>query len=425
MLFLLQMTYLLIANADEQRNSTDEPQKRLPYRDPRIEENTMSGERVWKSMYKVKEMSRGPASRKLSQKHSNSQPPVQKLKHGQLDVFHPFSNIHGINETTNIDRATIARLHNQAQDGSVDSSYFLGLIYLYGLHFSESNAMKASKWFKDAAEQGHSEAQCALGLLLYDGIGGVGKDRKTAMRWFYQCASSESEAFHGHWLLGRALYEGLTFEDIGVQTKDAMSVLKILPGKFEGAQDPPSAFILAAYLFQKAENVHQAIHYLAIMFEYGLVPNDFPGMAIPPVSKNTIVGNDLSSFYSQNFEKAAELYKKASRMGSIESLYNLALMYTYGRGVPLNYARAVDLFRQATFWKHAPSMHYLGKFALKGWGRPNEKPNVEDAMSWLTQCIHHSITEERKHICEEDLSELEQLIDKAESNRASVLKHLE
>jgi len=416
------MTYFLIGNASEQ--STDEPQKRLPYRDPRIEENIMSGERVWKSMNKVKEMSRGPASRKLSQKHSNYQPPVQKSRHRQLDVFHPFSNTHGINQKTVIDRATIARLHNQAQDGSVDSSYFLGLIYLYGLHFSESNAMKASRWFKDAAEQGHSEAQCALGLLLYDGIGAVGKDRKTAMRWFYQCASSESESFHGHWLLGRALYEGLTFEDIGVKTKDAMSVLKILSGQFEGAQDPPSAFILAAHLFQKAENVHQAIHYLAIMFEYGLLPKDFPRMDIPG-SENTIVGNGLSSFSSRNFEKAAELYRKASRMGSIESLYNLALMHTYGRGVPLNYARAVDLFRQATFWKHAPSMHYLGKFALKGWGRPNEKPNVEDAMFWLDQCIQHSIIEERKHICEEDLSELEQLIDEADSNRASILKHLE
>ncbi len=64
-----------------------------PYRDPRIEENTLAGERVWKSVNKVEEMSRGPTSRKLSQKHSNSQPPVKKLKHRQLDVFHPFSNI--------------------------------------------------------------------------------------------------------------------------------------------------------------------------------------------------------------------------------------------------------------------------------------------------------------------------------------------
>ena len=415
-IILLQMVSFQRTNAIEEPNSTIEtPHNELPFQDPRSSESLTSGERVWKSLKKVKEMSRGiPDAKFTLRKRSRSDSQLTEYLH-ELDAFHVLSDRHGLNQTTAVSRATIAQLHNQAQDGSVDSSYFLGLVYLYGLDFSRSDAVKALQWFKEAAEKGHIEAQCALGLLFYYGIGAIGKDRKKAMRWFYQCSTIGTKFIYCHWLLGRALYEGLTFEDIGVRTKDAISALKIVPGHYEALGDPPSTFILAAHLFLKAENVNQATHHLAIMHEYGLIPIEFPDF------DNTTC-NRLSRVHPPNFERAAELYRKASRMGSLDSFYNLALMHTYGRGVALNHARAIDLFRQATMWRHAPSMQYLGRFALKGWGQPNDKPNVEDAIFWLSQCIQYTRNEAQKRMCEEDISEVELVVQEAESIHASALK---
>eukprot|EP00979_Chaetoceros_neogracilis_P013332 scaffold3789_cov247-Chaetoceros_neogracile.AAC.4 len=417
--FLL-MVFFYRTEAIRESNYTNVMLHNRPsFRDPRSAENLASGEVVWSSFKNVNKIRRGNpkiAAGTLFDNRAGSQLTRHSSDLHEFKEFHIFSDRHGLNQTTVVDRATIAQLQNQAQDGSLDSSYFLGFIYLYGLDSSSSDAVKALKWFKEAAIKGHSEAQCVIGMIFYDGIGAVGKDRKTAMRWFYQCASAESELLYSHWLLGKAMYEGLTFEDIGVRTKDAVAALKILPAYYNGLGGTPSTHIIAAHLFIKADNVNQAIHYLAIMHEYGLIPHKFPDIDIP------MLENPLNRVHTPNFERAAELYRQASRMGSVDSLYNLALMYAYGRGVPLNHARAIDSFRQATFWKHAPSMQYLGQFAMKGWGQPNDSPNVEEALAWFSQCIQHNTSEEQRKICEKEMSELQLVVQKAESIYKTITK---
>jgi len=99
-----------------------------------------------------------------------------------IEGFSPLSEKFEVNRFTKIDKGTFAKINNQAHDGSIDSAYFLALIHFYGLSTNKPDYEEARRWFKDAAVKGHTEAQCALGILLYDGVvGSIGMDKKTAM----------------------------------------------------------------------------------------------------------------------------------------------------------------------------------------------------------------------------------------------------
>ena len=198
-------------------------------------------------------------------------------------------------------------------------------------------------------------------------------------RWFYR-ASVDAEDSYGYWLLGKSLYDGLTFEDINISAKDAALALKIDCCQ-NSNNDASLRNILAAQLFTKAVGVHHAKHYLAVMFEYGVIPYDFSMSAVEREQNLFQEQNALVP----NYKRAAELYRSAALDGSIESLHNLGLMYAYGRGVPVNHSRAVDLFRRAASSRHPLSMQYLGLFAMRGWGKPDEIPDFQEALFWFSK----------------------------------------
>jgi TPR repeat protein len=76
-------------------------------------------------------------------------------------------------------------------------------------------------------------------------------------------------------------------------------------------------------------------------------------------------------------------------------MYNLGLIYAYGRGQTQNFRRARSLFEAAARYNHAPSVYYMGLFKYHGYGesfQPDEEAakygidlNQEDASSRPTQ----------------------------------------
>lgn len=105
----------------------------------------------------------------------------------------------------------------------------------------------------------------------------------------------------------------------------------------EGKGRPGPSYHEAAVLLRKAAdaNVPQALHTLALMYEYG-------------------------HGVEQNFEYAIKLYRQAVEQKHVESMYNLALIYAYGRGVVQDFSRARPLFEAAASLDHAPSIYYIG-----------------------------------------------------------------
>lgn len=337
------------------------------------------------------------------------------------------SQPHGLDPTASVDRATFAELLNTANSENNDAVasmstlntayYFLGLFYLYGLAgMKEADIDKAVEWFQRAAENGHGDAQCSLGLLLYYGIdGSIGKDKKSAMRWFYR-ASSDSNHPRAHWLLGKTIYEGMFYDDIGISDFNREdpnyhnSSNDSLP--FDPRSKQARNFLEAARLFQKAANheLPEAIHQLGIMYEYGLVSN------------YAYNGNAVNK---ERFEQAIQHYKRAADLGYVESLYNIALMYAYGRGVPQNYAKAADYFRRGAMNNHSPSMRFLGIFAMNGYDQTDEMPNTKLALYWFEKCVRYSMNSQFNNVmdlCTTELNETKLIVDKIRSYQSEVLR---
>jgi len=158
--------------------------------------------------------------------------------------YTPLSKPYGIEMSTTLDSTQFANLQTSAESGSSDSSYFLGLAHLYGLANQKASPVKAFRYFRSAASQGHGDAMCAIGILLYYGWG-VGRDTKGAIAWFN--AASEHDEARGHWLLGRAYYEGRV-------------------SKEPNFEEAGRLFGLAAEV-----GVGEAKYHLGVMFEYGLI----------------------------------------------------------------------------------------------------------------------------------------------------------
>lgn len=78
----------------------------------------------------------------------------------------------------------------QAETGNPQAQFDLGYMYLWGmkeLGILQSNE-QAYKWFRQAAEQGHAEAQFEVGVSLKYGRG-VKADPKAAETWFAKAAA--------------------------------------------------------------------------------------------------------------------------------------------------------------------------------------------------------------------------------------------
>jgi TPR repeat protein len=64
--------------------------------------------------------------------------------------------------------------------------------------------VEAVKWYRKAAEQGHTEAQFNLGYCYANGQG-VGKDKVEAYAWFSMAAKADSDAAKSRDLLRKEL----------------------------------------------------------------------------------------------------------------------------------------------------------------------------------------------------------------------------
>ena len=56
------------------------------------------------------------------------------------------------------------------------------------MYANRRNYDEAVKWYRKSAEQGNASAQCNLGLMYYEGRGGVDKDNDEAKKWYRKSA---------------------------------------------------------------------------------------------------------------------------------------------------------------------------------------------------------------------------------------------
>lgn len=82
----------------------------------------------------------------------------------------------------------IQTLIEKAKDGDPEAQFYLGRRYYKGQGVPQDN-VEGAKWSRKAAEQGHADAQLALGLT---GLG-VPQDYAEAVKW-YRLAAEQGDA---------------------------------------------------------------------------------------------------------------------------------------------------------------------------------------------------------------------------------------
>ncbi|MCI6564383.1 tetratricopeptide repeat protein, partial [Campylobacter sp.] len=75
------------------------------------------------------------------------------------------------------------------------------------------------------------------------------------------------------------------------------------------------------------------------------------------------------AFYNnKEYDKAAELYKKACDGGNMSGCFNLGIMYANGNGVEKDLGKAVELFKKACDGGNMRGCHNLGVMYTNGNG---------------------------------------------------------
>lgn len=289
----------------------------------------------------------------------------------------------GFSASTSITQDTLQKIVKGAEHGNKESIYMYGLLKLYGTSVQQDSAVAAT-YFRKAADLGHIEAQTAYAVMLLSG-NGIPSDYSLAVKYLRQSvAQNDPEA---HWLLGVTLMEIIS------QKKDPIF----------GPESPSDAiarhnkkYAESLLLLKKAADefhIAQAEYFLGMAYEYAI------GV-------------------EQNFYVAQEYYRRATEKGHADSMYNLALMYTYGRGCVQDYRRAFAMFDNAIrSSSHKSAAYYLGLFHMYGYAC---EPNYDRALNWF----EYASVSEDPTISEKALKavvELREMIDLAKEETAKQL----
>ncbi len=220
------------------------------------------------------------------------------------------------------ERDRLKKLENQhraAKQGDVDAQFALGEFLGKGEYTSHYDAVKAVKWYRLAAAQGHAEAQLKLAnrLSLSDG---VARDYAEAAKWYRRAADqglADAQAS-----LGELYRRGL-----GV-TRDYAQALS---------------------WFRRAVEQGNAVGQIGLggLYQSGKgVPED-------PV-------------------KAVMWYRKGALQGDVIGQFALGGMYAAGRGVPEDPLESAKWYRRAAEQGHTGSQVILGERYQSGKDLPQD-----------------------------------------------------
>ena len=219
--------------------------------------------------------------------------------------------------------AELAALRARAAKGEAAAQFDLSQRILNGETGSMDGA-EALRLCRAAAEQGHVQAQFALGCLLADFQG----KRAEAIGWWRKAA--EKGDVGSQFNLGNAYRLGNGVE------RDAAEAAK--------------------WYRKAAEQGHPYAQ-----FSLGLALSNGDG-----------VKKDLA--------EAIAWYRKSAEGGADKAQFNLGNAYWNGVGAPQDYAEAAKWYRKAAEQGMAAAQLNLAECLLKGYGQPKD---IDEACAWL------------------------------------------
>lgn len=225
-----------------------------------------------------------------------------------------------------------------ADNGILAAINKMGELHLFG-EVIPANLTKAISCFTAASEQGYGKASYWLGRLHTDGIGQLEKDTQKAMNYYCKAIEQGYEEAR-EWMeqLQKNLVDE-TITDIEIpQDKSDEELYKEAKNALEKAQFK-TAYAYFSYLTQR--NHAESFNELGDMYFYGR------GMAI-------------------NQAKALELYKKAAALDSVYGFFNVGFLYWNGPEEIQDPEQALQYLKKAAQMGYTYALSFIGDIYRTG-----------------------------------------------------------
>ena len=243
-----------------------------------------------------------------------------------------------------------------ADNGILAAINKMGELYLFG-EVIPANLTKAISCFTAASEQGYGKASYWLGRLHTDGIGQLEKDTQKAMNYYRKAIE---QGYEEAWEWMEQLQKNLvdeTITDIEIpQDKSDEELYKDAKNALEKAQFK-TAYAYFSYLTQR--NHAESFNELGDMYFYGR------GMAI-------------------NQAKALELYKKAAALDSVYGFFNVGFLYWNGPEEIQDPEQALQYLKKAAQMGYTYALSFIGDIYRTG---PEELINYAEAKRYYQKGV--------------------------------------
>jgi TPR repeat protein len=262
------------------------------------------------------------------------------------------------------DRKLLEDICAKAEVGDAQSQYALGDVFYDGSLGVAKDQAEAVKWYRNAAEKNHAQAQFKLAVCYINGLG-VARGVAEAVKW-YRKAAEQNYAL-AQYSLGWCYAQG---HGVAQDYVEAVKWLRKaadqgsakaqyeLGGSYARGQGVATDDAEAVKWLRKAAEQNYALgqYYLGVCYSTGRV-----------------VGRD--------YVEAVKWYRKAAEQNLAEAQYNLGYYYNEGLGTATDYVEADKWYRKAAEQGYAAAQYNLGNRYYRGEGVA--KDYVEADKWWL------------------------------------------
>ena len=244
-----------------------------------------------------------------------------------------------------------AKWYRQAADeGHKEAQYCLGCSYDRGEGVA-CDSYEAVRWWRRAAEQGHTQAQYSLGCCLSSGTGTM-KDPSEAARWFHLAAQKGHAGSMNN--LGNCYMNGT---GVAKNVSEAVRLFREA-AELGSAHAQMAMGNCCATGAGVAKDPAEALRWFKKAGEQGL--------ALAQHNAGVHYANGLGT--PQDYTEAAKWYRMAAEQGYDNSQINLGVLYEYGAGVSKDYAEAEKWYRKAAEQGNEKAAEGLRRIGASGTG---------------------------------------------------------
>ena len=332
------------------------------------------------------------------QRHSSDQSFLDAL--AQAKLLAPCLNSTSLSSRASDSRTTVSQLTGIGSAApDISATYSAAECCRKGRAFQNSkDYTQAVYWYRAAANRGHAQAQCNLGLFYEHGLG-VPVDKAIAAAWYRKAADQ------GH---AQSQCNLAFFYERGVGVEKDLTQAILLYRKsadqgytraqhnlglcYAAGRGVPMDKAQAAAWYRKAADrgYVRAQYSLGICYMHGRgVPEDHQE-AVRWYKKAAEQGHagaqcNLGDCYeygkgvSPDIREAVRLYKLSAGQGNAIGQCNLGECYEHGKGVPVDLKEAVRLYTLAAEQNDDVAQYYMGLCCEQGRGAVR---NIAQAVTW-------------------------------------------